>query len=156
MKRSLLAVIAATVLGLTGCGGDDDGGSDDSTTEENSTADGLRDAYEKCSETLRSELTAEFGADSTPLDEVFRLEDSEESPTILVNPPTGSLATPFIYDAVVCVLDETGAPATVEQKLGASNAMSGPQSETYDGITFDWSVGSQLGSATLTASFALK
>lgn len=155
--RIVAGVAAVVVLSvLTGCGG---GGSDDGSgepeAEKEAPGAALVSAFEECSEGLESELTEKFGADEASLEEIFRLEDAETAPVVLVNPPSGSLAQPAVYDAVVCLLDGTDAPATVEQKLGASTALSGPQSEAYEGITFEWSVGTGFDAPELTASFTV-
>ncbi|WP_162794463.1 hypothetical protein [Nocardioides houyundeii] len=64
----------------------------------------LEEAYAYCSGTLEADLEDEFQEDARPLSKVFSLED--DGTTILVNPATGSLATPFIYEATIC----TGSP----------------------------------------------
>lgn len=161
-RHRAAAALAVLMLGLgvAGCGGDDgDSAADDeaSPTPEPVT---LAKPFEVCSTALGQRLEAEVGFEVQPVDEVFNIADEDR--TVLIGPPGEPIAQPAVNDAVRCMLRATGAPASVEQRLGATNAAAGPQMEIWDldgtMLKFDWVVTTLPFSddPTVTASFAVE
>lgn len=156
MKITMLS-LCGVLFALSACGGGDgDEGSNASSPSEEPTSaapNALEATYEPCLNDLMGNLIGEFGTDAQPAGDFFTLED--DGTALLVDPPEEAGAAPLVYDAVKCVLDATGAPAVVEQRLGATVPTGERQSETWDNITFDWSATRDGSIPELTASFVI-
>lgn len=113
--KKLTGVLLVVPFALAGCGG--------------SAVEG---AYETCSaehEERQKDATDAQGGN------VISLEDEGE--TILISGDGQFLTTALRVFA--CVSDETGAPASLQQKVESTSGADGRQSDTFDDIEVSWS-----------------
>lgn len=146
----IVVLAATTALLLAGCGGEE-------PAVEADPASGpslLEKAYEPCEE-LAAGVLAELD-DSVAAEEVIRLEDGGASLIVSTPAPGGDVASGVALSVAACVLDETGAPATVEAKMGATSALSGPGSDSYGGVGVEWSYAAGTGAAGFNAFFRME
>ncbi|MEO5663512.1 MAG: hypothetical protein ABIR39_09515 [Nocardioides sp.] len=145
MRFRHIVLTAALLPLLAACGGD---------TDEKPAAPEtpvLEQAYEPCRQQAEDTL-AEIKTD-TVADDIIRLEDDGTTVIVSTPEPGGDIASGLALDTARCVLDETGAPATISEKMGTASAMSGPGEDSYDGISAEWSYAAGVGNAGFNAYF---
>jgi len=152
MRRGLAAGLGIFMtLGLGACGGDDKKSSDDKGAKEQPSV--LAEAHEACIPDVQSWLVGRGFDDSAKAEEFLTLEDEGESITIQNPPQGGDLSAPGTLVAIQCVLEETGAPASVTSELEQTTALMGRQETDWDGLEMSWSYHPDDGvSAVLTTS----
>lgn len=146
-----------TAFLLTSCGSDDsDAGAEPETSSESSTTasedTSLEPIYKTCENSLSQDLDGFDEATLPPIEEIYGLED--DGATIVVNPPPkGDVLQPYLYSALECTLVGLDAPDYVKDKALQTPATDGPQTDEWDGITFEYDIpGPDFAGLTATIS----
>lgn len=130
---------------LAACGG----GTDDKPAAPETPV--LEQAYEPCRQQVEDTL-AGMKTDTVAGD-IIRLEDDGTTVIVSTPEPGGDIASSLALDTARCVLDQTGAPATISEKMGTASALSGPGKDSYEGISAEWSYAAGAGNAGFNAYF---
>lgn len=141
---SISAVMIAAALLSSSCGGGQEKPAEPAPPP-------LQAAFDACHQEIVDELA---GIDTdTQAEEFIQLED--DGATLIVNTPDpgGDILAAMALDTAECVLEETGAPASIADKMGNTSALSGPADDEYDGISVEWSYAAGVGNAGFNAYF---
>lgn len=139
MKR-LLAVVALALL-VSGCGSGDDGDPEtNAKATEGGSATALEDAREACGDVV---LEAVSEGSSEELGEAWAdnwLELGDGGESLTVHSPTDSAGdTAASLVAMLCVLEETDAPDSVQSEIEQTSALMGRQEASWDDLELTWS-----------------
>ncbi len=148
MTHTALLGSISVVLTLTGCGSEPVA----TSTSAEAPSPVLQQAHEACQPKVSKVLKA-ASDEAPPAREVLQIEDGGESVLVTTPEPGGEILSAIAYQATSCVLEESGAPATIAEQMQGASALSGQEEAEYDGISVTWSYAAGAGngfSATFT------